>query len=128
MILIIGGAFQGKKDYAKRVFSLADEDFTDGAGCEWEAVFQTRAVLHFHEYIRRCLAEGRDTGRLAGELARRNPHVIVLANEVGSGVVPADAFDRNYRETVGRVCCELAGRAEKVCRVACGIGMVIKDG
>ena len=31
MILVIGGAFQGKKDYVKKQFALAEEDFADGA-------------------------------------------------------------------------------------------------
>ena len=31
MILIIGGAFQGKKEYAKKTFGLKEEEFVDGA-------------------------------------------------------------------------------------------------
>ncbi|MCI9019059.1 MAG: cobinamide kinase, partial [Lachnospiraceae bacterium] len=51
---------------------------------------------------------------------------VIVVNELGSGVVPIDAFDRNYRETTGRICCELAKKAREVHRVVCGIGMVIK--
>ena len=32
MILVIGGAFQGKKEYVKKQFALAEEDFADAAG------------------------------------------------------------------------------------------------
>ena len=49
------------------------------------------------------------------------------AQEVGYGVVPVDAFDRKYREAVGRVCTKLAAYSHKVTRVVCGIGTVIKD-
>lgn len=128
MILIVGGAFQGKKAYAKRVCGLKEEDFTDGAVCGWEEIFHARAVLHFHEYIRRCLAEGRDVRGLAEKLLRENPEAVVLSNELGCGVVPVDAFDREYRERVGRICCDLAKEAGSVHRVLCGIGTVIKDG
>ena len=68
MILVIGGAFQGKKDYAKEAFSLADEDFTDGACCSEEELYQAKAVVHLHEYVRRCLQEGRELTGLADRI------------------------------------------------------------
>lgn len=128
MRLIVGGAFQGKKAYVQQTFSLEEQDFADGRWCDWEDIYSARAILHFHEYIRRCLEAGRSTADLAGQLAGRNPDVLIVANELGSGVVPIDAFDREYRETAGRVCCALAREAKEVHRVVCGIGMVIKYG
>ena len=50
----------------------------------------------------------------------------LVSQEVGYGVVPMDAFDRKYREAVGRVCTDLASKSKKVIRVVCGIGTVIK--
>ena len=37
-----------------------------------------------------------------------------------------DAFDRAYREAVGRICTKLAAYSDEVTRVVCGIGTVIK--
>lgn len=128
MILIIGGAFQGKKAYAEKTFSLKEEDFTDGACCTEEELYQAKAVLHFHEFVRRNLKEGRDIGEMAERILQKNPSVILLCNELGSGVVPVEAFDREWREATGRLCCRLAAEAEEVHRVVCGIGMVIKHG
>ena len=128
MILVVGGAFQGKKEYAKKMFSLTDADFVDGKVCGSEELYQAKAVTHFHEYVRRCLKDGRDVSGLAKELMRRSPKLIILANELGSGVVPVDAFDRNWREATGRICCDLAAGADQVHRVICGIGTVIKGG
>ncbi len=128
MVLIVGGAFQGKKAYAKEKFALKEEDFAEGASCGFEEIFSAGAVADFHEYIRRCLEAGREVQDLAGELAGRNPEAVVIANELGCGVVPVDEFDREYRETVGRICCALAKEAREVHRVVCGIGMVIKHG
>ena len=128
MILVVGGAFQGKKAYIKQTFLLNDMDIADGSSCPLEEIFRARAVIHFHEYIRRCLTESRDVQELPQKLRRQNPDVIVTANELGSGIVPVEAFDRDYRETAGRVLCELAKEAEEVHRVVCGIGMVIKHG
>ena len=104
MILVIGGAFQGKKEYVKKQFALAEEDFADGAVCGEEDLYRAGAVLHFHEYIRRRLAAGESPEALAAltdRLIRKNPDVILICNELGSGVVPVDAFDRSWRETTG---------------------------
>ena len=128
MILVTGGAFQGKKAYAMETFSLEEEDFADGESCPWDAVFRSKGIFHFHEYIRRCLRAGREVGPLAEEIFRQNPETVIVVNELGSGVVPMDAFDREYRETAGRICCALAKDAKEVHRVVCGIGMVIKHG
>ena len=62
----------------------------------------------------------------ADMLLEKNPNMILISDEVGYGVVPVDAFDRDYRESVGRVCTQLAAKCSKVTRVVCGIGTVIK--
>ena len=53
--------------------------------------------------------------------------MILISEEVGYGIVPADAFGRQYREAVGRICTALAAGSSKVTRVVCGIGTVLKD-
>ena len=50
----------------------------------------------------------------------------ILPCELGNGVVPMEAFDRRYRETVGRICCNIAKQAEEVIRIVCGIPIVLK--
>ena len=79
------------------------------------------------ERIRRELEKERDVSELAEQIILKNPDVILVSQEVGYGVVPVDAFDRKYREAVGRVCTKLAAYSHKVTRVVCGIGTVIKD-
>ena len=60
------------------------------------------------------------------ELLAANPEIILICDEVGSGVVPADPEQRLRREQVGRLCCRLAARAERVERIFCGLSMVLK--
>ena len=40
--------------------------------------------------------QGRELTGLADSLVKQNPDIIILANELGSGVVPVDAFDRSW--------------------------------
>ena len=60
---------------------------------------------------------------LAAELAQKD---VVMAVEVGGGVVPIDPAERAAREAAGRLACLLAQRAETVVRVFCGIPTVLK--
>lgn len=126
MILITGGAFQGKKAYAMKQFDLRKEDFVDGKSCTEAELFQAKAVSDFQEYVRRVLKEGGEPRTLAKRLEEKNPGLVVITNELGSGVIPAEPFDRAWREAAGRTACDLAGLASEVHRVVCGIGTVIK--
>ena len=51
---------------------------------------------------------------------------MVIATEVGGGVVRMDAGQRHEREEAGRLACLLAERADTVVRVCCGIPQVLK--
>ena len=51
---------------------------------------------------------------------------IVIATEVGGGVVPMDAEERAGREAAGRLACLLAERADCVVQMFCGIPTVLK--
>lgn len=136
MKLVIGGAFQGKLSYAKKTWQIED-GWIDGADCALEEIDRCRGIYHFHEYIRRMLLEQEDTGEalteiernaalFAEHLARQNPDILIVSNELGYGIVPMDKFDRRYREMAGRVCTCIAAQAEEVVRVVCGIGSRLK--
>ena len=124
MEMIIGGAYQGKAAYAKAQFP--DVDWKFGGEITEEELLKAAGVLGFQEYIRKALKAGEDLTGLAEKLAQQDP-VILVSEEVGYGIVPADAFERQYREAVGRVCTALAAKSRRVTRVVCGIGTVLKD-
>ena len=47
MILVTGGAFQGKKEYVIRQFGISTQEMTDGAECSWDELRQCRCLVHF---------------------------------------------------------------------------------
>ena len=128
MKLIMGGALQGKLAYATAAAELAPEEFGDGAVCGFEVLDTCRGMNHFHEYVRRYLAEGRSVEELPERIVQKNPEVVLVANELGCGIVPMDPFERQFREAFGRLCCRLAQEAKEVHRVICGLGTVIRRG
>lgn len=125
MELIIGGAFQGKSEYAKKHFPKIN--WVNGNDIDEEQLLNAQGILRFHEYIKNEMKQKHDVSALAKKIIERNPQVVLVSDEVGYGVVPVDAFERAYREAVGRTCTELAAYSSRVTRVICGTGMVIKD-
>ena len=106
MVLVVGGMNQGKYAFAK---SMSKD-----------------VVKDFHVEIRTCMERGEDPWTLAEQVKKLHMDGVITMAELGCGLIPVDAFDRNYRETVGRVSCELAKSAEAVYRVCCGIATQIK--
>ena len=124
MILITGGSWQGKKKFA---FTLAEEN---RKAVRWEdgpdEAFSAHIVCGVHFYISQLLREGKDPLVFARELIQKNPNVIITTDEVGCGVVPTGTEERVWRETVGRISCFMAERANEVYRVVCGIPVKLK--
>ena len=106
MIFVTGPLYAGKKTWIREQLGLTEAEF---AAC---AVWDVQNLV--------------PTGKLeelADELAMRR---IVIATEVGCGVVPTDPVERESREAAGRLSCLLAERAETVVRVCCGLPQLLK--
>lgn len=120
MDLILGGAAQGKLRYALARYGLEMRDVSDGV------LGETRLVNHLHLAVRAMLARGEDAEAQLRAYFDVHPNTVFLCDEVGCGLVPVDAFERQYRDVVGRVCCMAAERSENVIRIFCGLPMVLK--
>ena len=113
MILIVGGAGQGKLAFAMERFGFSEADAMPG-GPVWNA---------FHLAVRDCL---REDGYIAALTEKAAQSEIVLCDEIGCGVVPIDREERRWREETGRACQKLAREARAVYRVVCGIPVCLK--
>lgn len=124
MELIIGGAFQGKMEYA-RCINTSNKFFTcaqDGA----EPDFSADIVEHIERFVLKCLRENRSAVDFFRSRRDEWAHCLFIADDISSGVVPVDPEMRAWREETGRLLAYLAGEAKRVHRVFCGIGQVIK--
>lgn len=106
MIFVTGPLFAGKRAYIQTALGWDEETLA------------RRAVWDVQER-----AEADDLPGLADALAR---YEVVIATEVGGGVVPMDPVQREQRERAGRLACLLAQRAETVVRVCCGLPQLLK--
>ncbi len=123
MVLIIGGAFQGKTEYVKEKYGVKDAEIYD-------AVIPNNpdgriVINHLHEYIRRSMKNGENPEEEIEKITEHE-NVVILCDEIGNGVVPFDPFEREFRERTGRILIRIAAKAETVERVVCGIAMRIK--
>lgn len=148
MILIIGGAFQGKKGFAKQLFlserkpgkgeEPKEIPWCDGETASWEEFSKASWCFHLAAMVRRQMDEsavGKEDGLLRDgftredfvkELLENSKEKILVAEEIGSGIVPIDAFQRKWREETGRIYCLLAENASQVWRITGGIGQRLR--
>lgn len=134
MKLVIGGYAQGKLCYVMQHFSIDKEnvvDMTDEKKLLDGDIEKTDdeasiVLYHFHIWMKNELAEDNNPEEKLEKILKRFPDCVIISDEVGNGIVPMDAFDREYRDRLGRILISLAKGADEVVRVICGIGQKIK--
>jgi hypothetical protein len=127
MIFIVGGAYQGKLAFVKEHFKMKEQDILDGEFCELDSLYNAKAINHFHMLIKRIMLEEKEFPVILDKLFKENPNCIIITTEIGCGLVPINKFEREYREKVGRICCEIAKNSKQVYRVQCRIATKIYD-
>ena len=65
--------------------------------------------------------------RLADEVAQYPYPLILVSNEVGDGIVPADALSRSYRDEAGRLNALIAEQCQQAFLVTAGIPIELKS-
>ena len=126
MILIIGGAFQGKKEYAMQKYDIPEKAVFDAVLPDLpKADFRYFVIRNLQDYIKNRIREGGNPEKEIFDFTSQND-CIVICNEIGNGIVPMDSFEREWRERTGRILIQLAAESDEVIRVVCGIGQKIK--
>ena len=120
MILIIGGAYQGKLDFAKEVFSLEQTDvYTCSAG---EIDFSKRCIYALEEFT-----WGHPDPKEFFRQHREDwEDKILILRDVFCGVVPMDPETRLWRQKTGRLAQYLSKEATQVSRIFCGLEQRLK--
>ena len=131
MRLIVGGAFQGKKEAALAMTGLDEGDVTNGAQCTAADLQSAVLLVGFHELVRRALRGDEsltmeDVEAFVRDAGTSSRDLTIVANELGCGIVPMETADRVWREKTGRLLCEIAGRADEVYTVTAGILLRIR--
>ena len=152
MVFIIGGAYQGKLDYAIEKYNLKDEDVfvcSETAGCnaagempDDEAVpaagqvtgtemvtaidFSKKCIYNIEEFTYACVKCGAEPLDYFLEHEAEWQDSILICEDIFCGVVPLGADMREWRQATGRLCKYLSQQAESVVRIFCGLEQKLK--
>ncbi|MDE7312948.1 MAG: bifunctional adenosylcobinamide kinase/adenosylcobinamide-phosphate guanylyltransferase [Eubacterium sp.] len=127
MKLVIGGYAQGKLEYVLSTYQLQADRVWEGVlPKDGECMEETVVVYQLHRWVRKRILEGGCPEEEIQSFLEGCKDCILICDEIGSGIVPAEPFERQYRERTGRILIQLAARAEEVWRILCGIGQRIK--
>ena len=130
MILVFGGAYQGKLEYVLDKFDMTAEDVYR-CSRDGEMDLSKTVIYGLEEFVYWCTENGVEAKAVLEsrfDTTEADPYLgkIFIACDVSQGLVPMDATDRAFREMMGRTLLHLAKDAEEVHRVFCGIGQKLK--
>ena len=125
MILVFGGAYNGKKDFIKEKFNINDEDIfycSDG-----EIDFSKKVICGLHKFTYNNTLKNKSSLEYIKENINLFKDKIIISDEISSGIVPLKKEDRMWREETGRCLQYLSKESSCVYRVFCGISTIIKS-
>ncbi len=125
MVLIIGGAYQGKLDFAKRQYGVSDAQVftcTEENGID----FGARCIDKLEEFTLWCVRTGEDATAVFRSNRSAWEDSILICQDIFCGVVPMGADMRAWREMTGRLCAYLSNEAQSVSRIFCGLEQKLK--
>jgi adenosyl cobinamide kinase/adenosyl cobinamide phosphate guanylyltransferase len=108
MVLIFGGAYQGKLSYAKNRYENRE------------------IVGDFEKWILELVKSGADVNMEVRTFIEEHPEAVIICCDISCGVVPVDSVMRKWREAVGRSLALLSRASDEVIRMFCGIPTRIK--
>ena len=124
MDFIIGGAFQGKLEYCMKKYGAGREDIFFAGGGRTDV--NKKILCGFHMLVRDWLISGMEPEAETLKLIEKEKIEVFVSDEIGNGIVPADAFERKWREETGRCSSMIAQNAESVVRIFASMEQVIK--
>lgn len=150
MILLIGGAYQGKLDHARKTYHLSENDiftcaenFSDSNDTSAEhrthlsatecpdAViptidFSKRCIDRIEKFTLACVRNNISSVDYFREHQSEWTDSILICQDIFCGVVPLGADMRAWRNETGRLCQYLSGKAAHVSRIFCGLEQQLK--
>ena len=125
MDLIIGGAYQGKLDHAKKKYALTEEQIYTCSE-EGPIAFGARCIYDIQEYTLWCVHNEEDAAAVFRAHRDEWKDAVLICEDIFCGVVPIEPEARAWREKAGRVMAAIAANSNTVTRLFCGIPKRLK--
>lgn len=127
MHIIIGGAHNGKRDYVRAML--------EGREVQWNCVgdshsrnsgtIQTIVVTGIEKWLAETELSEVEAIDYVIDIVL-GPNTIVILTDIGRGIVPIDAQQRQLRDTCGRLYQRLIVEADEVTRIWYGVAQTLK--
>ena len=124
MVLIIGGAYQGKREFAKAAFSLEESQIYSCHGGEIDVSYP--CIDRLEEFTLACVRTGIDPIAYFQTHEALWQTSTLICQDIFCGVVPLEAELRQWRSVTGQLCQYLSKHAQRVSRVFCGLEQRLK--
>ncbi|MPN41756.1 hypothetical protein SDC9_189311 [bioreactor metagenome] len=126
MIVIFGGAYQGKLEYAKKTYGLTDQDLFFCREDTDRVDFSRKAICYLDSFIYAMISRGEDPFEYLKKHAELLSDKIIICNDLSCGIVPTDPLMRRFREENGRILSYLCQNAGHVIRIFCSLPLTMK--
>ena len=126
MDLIIGGAFQGKLDYAREKYGYKEEDIYICREDTPEIDFLKPCIAYLEEFVLACVRAEVDPVQNLKDHWEDGRQSTFICMDISSGVVPLGKEMRLWRNENGKVSQYLSREASSVTRIFCGLEQKLK--
>ncbi|MCF0149293.1 MAG: bifunctional adenosylcobinamide kinase/adenosylcobinamide-phosphate guanylyltransferase [Clostridium sp.] len=129
MILIFGGAYNGKLNFAKEKFNIHDDRiYTINDELNNLDIDLSKDIINeFHKFIYKLSLKGIDATEYMVNNKELFKDKIIICDDISQGIVPLKKEDRLWRENTGKCLQYISKNSKMVYRVFCGIATVIKN-
>lgn len=129
MILVFGGAYNGKLNFVKEKFNISNEDiFTVNDDLkDFNIDFSKKVINNFHKFTYKLSLDNIDALEYIIKNLGLFKNKIIVCDDISQGIVPLKKEDRFWRENTGRCLQYISKNSEAIYRVFCGIPTVIKN-
>jgi adenosylcobinamide kinase/adenosylcobinamide-phosphate guanylyltransferase len=131
--IIIGGAHNGKRDYVTRMVEGREVEWFEGVmpSCVGDShsynlgTIQTVVIAGIEKWLAKTdLPEVEAIDYVLETVMGRD--TIIILTDIGRGIVPMDAQQRQLRDTCGRLYQRLIAEADEVTRIWYGLAQNLK--
>ena len=126
MILIFGGAYQGKLAYALTRFKVTESDVYKCNSDDTNMPLDRKIIYEIDKWILALVKKDNDVEKAIKQFIDANQDAVVICNDISCGVVPVESELRKWREATGRSLAALSHASGEVVRLFCSIPTRIK--
>ncbi|MBX9137712.1 MULTISPECIES: bifunctional adenosylcobinamide kinase/adenosylcobinamide-phosphate guanylyltransferase [unclassified Clostridium] len=124
MVLVFGGAYNGKSEFVKEKFNITEDDMFYCKGDKID--FSKKVICGFHKFTYDNVLKNINSLDYIKDNINLFEDKIIICDEISSGIVPLKKEDRIWREETGKCLQYLSKKSSVIYRVFCGIPTIIK--